>query len=204
MQADRPGKKEQIMTVENKVAPSKQMFMILIVPLLLVFCFWAIFIIENQGLPPNSDYLNVIAGCIYKMVSQGNTGCLPDLGYILICTIIGGPFAFWCSYKIWQNQKSKIILTDQKIIKKKPFGKEIQLYWSEIKKIKIISGDAGTQLFFTRNKGLGLFDNKNRIFCPPSLKQERPFLPPDAVNLILSKIDLYNIPIKGEKALLWS
>jgi len=172
------------------------------VPVFLIFFFWAIFIVENEGGDLSSDFLNVLVGCFYKMLSQGCTECVPDLGYIILCTIIGGPLAFVCSYKIWQNLKSKIILTDQKIINKQAFGKEIQLYWSEIKKIKIIDGDGGTQLVLTNNKGSALLGDNNRIFCPPTLSKKSPFISRDAAYLILKKIHRYNIPIKGERWLL--
>lgn len=202
MQVKQPGKQQKIITIENEVTLVKQLVAILIVPVFLVFFFWAIFIIENEGLSPNSDFLNVLVGCFYKMLSQGCAECVPDLGYIILCTIIGGPFAFVCSYKIWQNLKSKIILTDQKIINKQAFGKEIHLYWREIKKIKIIDGDGGTQLVLTNNKGSALLGDNNRIFCPPVLSKKNPFISRDAANLILNKIHRYNISIKGERWLL--
>jgi hypothetical protein len=202
MQAKQPGKKQKILTLENEVTPLKQLVAILIVPVFLVFFFWAIFIIENEGGDLSSDFLYVLVGCFYKMLSQGCTECVPDLGYIILCTIIGGPLAFVCSYKIWQNLKSKIILTDQRIVQKQAFGKEIQLYWKEVKKIKIIDGAGGTQLVLTNNKGSALLGDTNRIFCPPTLSNKSPFISRDAANLILKKIHRYNIPIKGERWLL--
>jgi hypothetical protein len=57
-------------------------------------------------------------------------------------------------------------------------------------------------LIFTRNKGSALFNDNKRIFCPPGLSKERPFLSREAANLILKKIDLYNISIKGKRELL--
>ncbi|MGD9045860.1 MAG: hypothetical protein PVG06_19260 [Desulfobacterales bacterium] len=202
MQVAQPGKKQTILTVENKIAPSKQVAVILMTPALLVVFFMAIFIIENEGLSTSSDYFLILAECLIKALRQGNTECLPDLGYIILCTILGGPFALFCSYKIWQHSKTAIILTNQKIVKKKPSGKEIQLYWSEIKKVRIISTEHGSQLNFTKTKGRALFNDKNRIFCPPDLSKEKPFLPPDAANLILKKIDRYNITVKGNRDLL--
>jgi hypothetical protein len=202
MTVKQPGKKQKIITLENEVTPLKQLAAILMVPVLLVFFFWAIFIIETEGGDLSSDFLNVLVGCFYKMISQGCTECVPDLGYIILCTIIGGPLGFVCSYKIWQNLKSKIILTDQKIINKQAFGREIQLYWSEIKKIKIIDGAGGTQLVLTNNKGSALLGDNNRIFCPPALSNKSPFISRNAANLILKKIHRYNIPIKGERWLL--
>ena len=128
MQVKQPGKKQKTLTIENEITPLKQLVAIFIVPVFLVFFFWAIFIIENEGGDLSSDFLDVLVGCFYKMLSQGCTECVPDLGYIILCTIIGGPFAFLCSYKIFQNLKSKIILTNQKIINKQALGSEIQLY----------------------------------------------------------------------------
>jgi hypothetical protein len=202
MELQQPGNKQRTIIIENEVTLVKQLVAILVVPVFLAFFFWAIFIIENEGGDLSSDFLNVLVGCFYKMLSQGCTECVPDLGYIILCTIIGGPLSFVCSYKIWQNLKSKIILTDQRIVQKQAFGKEIQLYWREIKKIKIIEGAGGTQLVLTNNKGSALLGDTNRIFCPPTQKKGRFFISPDAAYLILKKINRYNIPVKGERWLL--
>lgn len=202
MEFEQPGKKQKTITVENKITPARRLVVLLLGPGILVGFFWAIFIIENEGLPARSNMIDVLGGCILKLLTEGNTECLPDLGYIILCIVLGGPFAFFITYKVWQDLKTKVILTDQKIIKKQPFGKEIQLYWREIKKVKIISADAYNQLVFTKSKGAALFNDNSRIFCPPDLNKERPFLPREAANLILKKIDRYNISIKGNRALL--
>jgi hypothetical protein len=202
MEFEQPGKKQKTITVENEITPARRLVVLLLGPGILVGFFWAIFIIENEGLPAWSNMIDVLGGCILKLLTEGNTECLPDLGYIILCTILGGPFAFFITYKVWQDLKTKIILTDQKIIKKQPFGKEIQLYWSEIKKVRILSAKESNQLVFTRNKGSALFNDNKRIFCPPGLNKESPFLSRDAANLILKKIDLYNISIKGKRELL--
>ena len=76
MQAKQPGKKQKILTFENEVTPLKQLAAILIVPVFLVFFFWAIFIIENEGGDLSSDFLYVLVGCFYKMLSQGCTECV--------------------------------------------------------------------------------------------------------------------------------
>jgi hypothetical protein len=143
--------------------------------------------------------IDVLGGCILKLLTEGNTECLPDLGYIILCTILGGPFALFITYKIWQDLKTKVILTDQKVIKKQPFGKETQLYWREIKRVKIISADTFNQLVFTKSKGSALFSDNGRIFCPPDLNNEKPLLSREAASLILEKIDRYNISIKGNR-----
>ena len=199
MEVEQPGK---TITIENEVTPLNKLVAILITPAILVVVFWAIFIIETQHLSTSEDYFSLLAGCIVNMLTTGNTECLPDSGYIILCTILSGPFALFCSYKIWQNLKSKTILTEQKIINKQASGKEIQLYWSEIKKIRIFSANQANQLVFTRNKGASLFDNSGRIFCPPGLSKKRPFIPYDAAKLILKNIDRYNIIVKGERTLL--
>jgi len=202
MEVEQPGKKQNTITIENEVTPKNKLVAILITPVILVVVFWAIFIIETEGLSTSEDYLSLLAGCIINSLATGNTECLPDIGYILLCTILSGPFALFCSYKIWQNLKSKTILTEQKIINKQSSGKEIQLYWSEIKKVRIFSANQASQLVFTKSKGPALFDNNNRIFCPPGLSKKRPFISRDAANLILKKIDRYNISVKGERVLL--
>jgi len=202
MEFEQPGKKQKAITVEKEITPAKRLVVLLLGPGILVGFFWAIFIIENEGLPSWSNMIDVLGGCILNLLAEGNTECLPDLGYIIFCTILGGPFAIFITYKIWQDLKTKVILTDQKIIKKQPFGKEIYLYWREIKKVRIISADAYNQLVFTRGKGSALFNDSSRIFCPPDLKKEKPFLSRDAANLILKKIDLYKISIKGNRELL--
>ena len=202
MEVEQSNKKQKVLTIEKEITPVRRLAVLLLGPGILVGLFWAVFIIENEGLPAGSNMIDVLGGCILKMLTQGNAECLPDPGYIILCTILGGPFAFFITYKIWQDLKTKVILTDQKIIKKQPSGKEIQLYWSEIKKVRIISVDAGSQLIFTRNKGSALFNDSKRIFCPPNLNKERPFLSRDAANLILKKIDRYNISVKGNRELL--
>jgi hypothetical protein len=60
MQVHRPGKKQKILTIENEVTLLKQLVAILIVPVFLVFFFWAIFIVENEGGDLSSDFLNVL------------------------------------------------------------------------------------------------------------------------------------------------
>jgi len=57
-------------------------------------------------------------------------------------------------------------------------------------------------LVFTRNKGASLFDDNGRIFCPPGLTKKRPFISSEAANLILKKIDRYNIFVKGDRKIL--
>lgn len=202
MQVNQPGKQQKIITIENEASLVKQLVVILLPTVGLSLFFWAIFIVENEGLSTSSDFGWALLGCIYKMLSQGCTECVPDLGYIILCTILGGPFAFIISYKIWQNLKSKVILTDQRIVQKQASGREIQLYWKEIKKIKILGGDGWTQLVLTNNTGSALLGDNNRIFCPSTPKKGRPSIPPDAANLILKKIDLYKISVKGDRTLL--
>ena len=202
MEVEQPGKKQKTITIENEATTKNKLVAMLITPIILIVVFWAIFIIETEHLSTSSDYLALLTGCIINSLTTGNTECLPDLGYIILCTILSGPFALFCSYKIWQNLKSKTILTEQKIINKQSSGKEIQLYWSEIKKVRIFSTNQASQLVFTKSKGPALFDNNNRIFCPPGLSKKKPFISRDAANLILKKIDRYNIAIKGERALL--
>lgn len=202
MEVEQSGKNQKTIIIGKEVTPLNKLVVMLIMPVILVVFFWAIFIIETEGLSTRSDYLVLLAGCIGNLLTTGNTECLPDLGYIILCTVIGGPFALFCSYKIWQNLNSKTILTDQKIISKQPSGREIQLYWTEIKKVRIFSANQANQLVFTRSKGASLFDDNGRIFCPPGLSKKRPFISPDAADLILKKIDRYNIFVKGERALL--
>ena len=199
MEVEQPGK---TITIENEVTPLNKLVAMLITPVILVVVFWAIFIIETEHLSTSSNYFSLLAGCILNLLATGNTECLPDSGYITLCTILSGPFALFCSYKIWQNLKSKTILTEEKIINKQASGKEIQLYWSEIKKVRIFSANQGHELVFTRNKGASLFNDSGRIFCPPGLSKKRPFISHDAANLILKKIDRYNIFVKGERTLL--
>jgi hypothetical protein len=202
MEVEQPGKKQKTITIENEVTTKNKLVPLLITPVILVVVFWAIFIMETEGLSTRSDYLALLAGCMINLLTTGNTECLPDLGYIILCTILSAPFAIFITCKISQNLKSKIILTDQKIIQRQHSGKEIQLYWGEIKKVRILSADQCSQLIFTRNKGSALFNDKKRIFCPPIPNEDRPFISRDAVNLILNKIDRYNIPIDGNRALL--
>ena len=199
MKVQQPGNPHKMITIERQISPLRRWGLILLVPAMLVFFFWAIFIIETRGLSPSSDFLNVLLGCILEILAQGCTECIPDLGYIIFCSILGGPFAIIISYKIWQSLNTKIIFTDQSIIKKQSWSKETQIGWNEIKKIKVLKGDKGMELMFTRNKGSAIFDNSNRIFCLLILRYERSSVSSAAANLILAKIDTYNISVKGER-----
>ncbi len=186
-------------TIAREIAPLKRLGAILFTPALFVAFFWAIFIIETEGLSPRSDYFLVLAGCIKGLITEGSTECVPDLGYIVFCSILGGPFVIIISYKIWQALNTKIVLTEQSIIKKQPWNKKIQFGWNEIKKIEIFEGLKGTELMFTRNSGSALFGNSNRFFCPLILRNKRASLSSAAANLILNKIDTYSIFVKGDR-----
>jgi len=202
MEDQHHGKQPLRITVERDISSVKLLGAILIAPAMLAGFFWAIFIIESEGLSPTSDFLNVLTGCILKLLSDGCTECLPDLGYILFCTVLGGPFALFISYKIWQGLKTKIILSDLRIIKKQPSGKEIQFFWNEIQKIRILSGHGVVQVIFTRKKGSVLLDNNNNKFCTLTLRNEKPVISSAAAYLILNKIESYGISIIGEIELL--
>ena len=76
MQVQQPGNKQRTIIIENEVTLVKQLVAILVVPVFLAFFFWAIFIIENEGGDLSSDFLNVLVGCFYKMLSQGCTECV--------------------------------------------------------------------------------------------------------------------------------
>ena len=194
-----PNNLQNEITIAREIAPLKRLGVILLTPAMLVAFFWAIFIIETESLSPRSDFLMVLAGCIKGLITEGSSECLPDLGYIIFCSILGGPFAIIISYKIWQALNTKILLTDQSITKKQPWGKKIQFGWNEIKKIKIFEGDKGAELMFTRNSGSALCDNSNRLFCLLILRYERPSLSSAAANLILNKIDTYSIFVTGDR-----
>ncbi len=197
-----PNNLQNEITIVREIAPVKRLGALLLTPAMLVVFFWAIFIIETEGLSPRSDYLLLIAGCIKGLITEGCTKCVPDLGYIIFCSVLGGPFAIPISFKIWQALNMKIVLTGQNIILKWPLGKDIQSGWNVVKEIQILRGAKVTQLIFTRDDGPGLFDKSNAIFCTLTLRNDRLALYSAAANLILNKIETHNISIDGERELL--
>jgi len=177
-EVERPYKQKKII-IESNITPITRKITILSGPAMLVGFFAMIFI---KGLNKYSF----------------------SLDHIFAFLPIAGPFAFFISYKFWKALGTKVILTDQKITKKAPSGKELHLNWSEIKKISIIKNlDTNCiHLVFSRKKRMVPFDNTNRILCPPGTFFSKTYLPEDAASLILNKIDLYKIPVRGTRGFL--
>jgi hypothetical protein len=129
---------------------------------------------------------------------------------ILLFTPIAAPFVFYVSYKMWKDLETKIILTNERIIRKQPFSKDLHMSWSDINKVTIgkamkgkIQDRTRVYLMFTRKKQRFLFNRGETIHCPSAgLFSKDNSLSRDAANLLLRNIDLYRIPIKGERELL--
>jgi hypothetical protein len=143
----------------------------------------------------------IIAMGFIKIHAKGHNTYPFSLEHVLGYSVIAGPFAFFISYKLWKALGTKVILTDQKIIKKTTSGKEQHLNWSEIKRINITKNadNNGIQFVFYTKQIAIPFNNAGRIFCPPGALFNKTILSEDATRLILKKIDLYKIPVKGHK-----
>jgi hypothetical protein len=180
MEVERPIKNPTKIIIENDFAPITKLAIILSGPALLVSFFVQLFL------------------------GEFNTSQI-SLDFVIVSAFIGSPFAFFIPYTLWKALGTKIILTDQKIIKKSPSGAELHLYWSEVKKIYITHNDQTKciHLIFTRKKRAVPFDNANRICCPPGALVSTLFskknLPGEAAVLIRNKIHLYRIRVKGSR-----
>jgi hypothetical protein len=176
MKFERSDKQPKKIIIENRVTPIKRLIAMLSFPALLVACFYVLNYKEYHSLWPSLDF-------------------------IFASLFIASPFAIVVSYKMCKRLKTKIILTDEKIIRKPPRGKELHMSWSEIKKIKMGLDEKNNCLYlvFTRAERYVPFDNDNRIYCPPGSFPSKEYLSRDAANLILKKIDLYKILIEGKR-----
>ncbi len=167
------GNRKKWIVIENNVTPLTRIITILSGPTLLIGFFVTIFVGGLNEHPFSLDHIKAF---------------LP----------IAGPFAFFISYKFWKVMGTKVILTDQKVIKKTPRGKELHLNWSEIKRINIIKiAETNSHHFtFSRKNTIVPFANASRIFCPPGALLSRTKLSEEAINFIFNKINLYKIPVK--------
>lgn len=165
--------------IENNVTPLTRKITVLSGPALLVGFFVTIFLGGLNEHPFSLDHIKAF---------------LP----------IACPFAFLISYKCWKAMGTKVILTDQKIIKKTPRGKERHLYWNEIKKISITTSfkPNGIYLVFSRKKLSTPFNRGNRILCPSGTLFSKTCLSEDAARLILNQIDKYKISAKRVRGFL--
>jgi hypothetical protein len=168
--------------VANNVTLKKQLFTILFFPGLLALCFSGLYLDETPY------------GPIF----------LKDI--LRFCLIVS-PLIFYVSYKMWKDLETKIILTNEKIIRTQPFGKDLHMRWSDIKRVTIgavikknIQDRTRVYLMFTGKKHSSLSSRAETIHCPSAgFFSKGNLLSRDAANLILRNIDMYSIPIKGEK-----
>ncbi len=172
--------RQKTIIIENDITPIIKLGVIISGPALLVFFFVALFLREFNTSSFSWDY-------------------------VIVCSFITIPFAFFISYYLWKALGTKVKLTDQKIIKKSPSGAELHLYWRDVKKIYITQNDQTKciHLIFTRKKRAVPFDNANRICCPPGALDSNLFskknLSGVAAGLFLNKIHLYTIRVKGNR-----
>ena len=145
----------------------------------------------------------LLAVCFLKIHYKEYGSFLPSLDYILACSVLAFPFVIYISFKWYRALGIKVILTDQQVIKKPYSGQALYLYWSEIKKIYFTGHPEKkiANLIFTRKKRYRPFDKNNYIACSigPMRKENRLW---EAASLILKQIDLYKIPVKGNRAIL--
>jgi len=180
MEVERPDKRKKRIIIEPNVTLQSRLIAILLAPAIVVLGVIGIFAKGHNTYPFSMDHV---------------------LGF----SIIAGPFVFFISYKLWKALGTKVILTDQKIIEKTTSGKEQHLYWSAIKKISIIKNNETNciHFVFSRKKRVVPFDRDDSpISCPPGAFSSTTNLSEEATSLILNKIDLYKIPVKGESGLL--
>ena len=175
----RPDNQEKRIIIETKATPLSRLTTILFIPAL-------------------------VAAGVIRIFAKGHNSYPFSLDHVLGFAFIAAPFALFISYKMLKAFGTKVILTNQKVINKTSFGEERQFYWGEIKKINIAK-NTDTNCFhfiFSKKKRSVPFDNDSRIFCPPEVFFGKTNMSEDATSLILNKIDLYKIPVKGEKGLL--
>ena len=179
VEVERPDKQEKRIIIEPNVTLKSRLMVILFAPAILVLCVIGAYRTLGETPPVSLDFL---------------------LGLFFIAS----PFAFFISYKLWKGLGTKVILTDQKIIEKTTSGKEQHLYWSAIKKISIIKNNKTNciHFVFSRKKRVVPFSSDSPISCPPDAFSSTTNLSEEATSLILNKIDLYKIPVKGESGLL--
>ena len=179
MEVERPDKREKRIIIEPNVTLLSRLIAILLAPA-------------------------IVVGSVIRIFAKGYNTYPFSLDHVLGFSFIAGPFVFYISYKLWKALGTKVILTDQKIIEKTTSGKEQHLYWSVIKKISIIKNNKTNCIHFVfyRKKRVVPFDSDSPISCPPGAFSSTTNLSKEATSLILNKIDLYKIPIKGERGLL--
>ena len=180
MEVARPIKKPTKIIIGKDATLKQRLMAIFFGPLLLAVCFLKIHYKEYGSFVPSSDY-------------------------ILACSVLAFPFVVYISYKWYRNLGIKVILTDQKVIKKPLSGRVLHFDWREIKKIYFTVNPKNeneiVSLIFTRKKRYRPFDKKNYIFCSPGpMSKENGFR--EAADLILKKIDKYKISVKGDRAIL--
>jgi hypothetical protein len=173
----RRGNQPKTIIIENDFTPIQKLGAIISGPALLV-AFFVVLFLEKEF----------------------NTSSL-SLEFVIVCSVFSIPFAFFISYNLWKAVGTKIILTDQKIIRKSPSGSEFHLYWRDVKTINISESNHCIHLIFSRKKRSVAFDNANRICCPPgallSTFFNNKYLSGEAAVLIQNKIHQYKIRVKG-------
>ena len=179
MDAQAPGTHIKRITIETIVTPRSRLTAIFLAPAILAAGYAMIFFKGHNTYPFSLEHL-------------------------LVFSVIAGPFAFFISYKFWKALGTKVIFTDQKIIKKTTSGKEIHLNWSDLKKINITKNPEMNCFYFvfSRKKRLVPFANASRIFCPPARFFGKTNLSNEAIRFILKKINLYKIPVDGNREFL--
>ena len=176
--------------IENDISPIIKLAIIISGPALFVACFFGLFLEESKT--------SLVAFLIDLFLGAFDTSQI-SLDYAVSRFGFSLLFGFPISYHFWRTMGTKIILTDQKIIKKSPSGAERHLYWSEIKTIYIKQKMHCIQLLFTRKSIVLPFDSANRICCPPGgllthlLRKTN--LSGEAAVFIRNKIHLHRIHI---------
>jgi Ca2+/Na+ antiporter len=183
MEFELPYNQQKEIIITNNVTRIKRLFTILFFPVTLTFCFVFLYRVEmsHEGI------------------------AFTDMLIFLPIAVL---FVFYVSNRMSKDLETKIILTNEKIIRKPPFSKEFRMSWSAIEKITIGPGHhlgplqflgGKNSLIFTRKKRKFLSIFFNHIHCPPGVEK---YLSADAAKLILRNSALYHIPIEGKIELL--
>ena len=186
MELELPVKRHKVIIIKVDVTPVKRLLTILFFPALVAFSLFAIYLLE--------------------LFQKDNPFPLMDL---LRFSPIVAPLVIYVSYQLWKELETQIILTNKHIVRIRPFNKILRINWSDIKTISIGPFKTGENhekthinLVLTRKRQKHLSRRDKRIFCPPDSFFNKKTLTRDAANLILRNIDLYKIPIEGDRVIL--
>ena len=174
MEPDNQDKPSSSIIVKNNATPMKRLLIILFAPAILLVAY-------------------------VRHYARSNFYRLPTWDELLGFSLLGIPLSFVISYAMWKDLETKVILTNKTITRKQPLSRQLHIEWNNLKEIRIASERKGIQITFKKKKPNFMSNHHNQIQCPPGFMFRRKGLPKGAAALILEKIDMYEIPIKGKR-----